>query len=78
MLHFRISCISLSLCFLLIYRSLSSTLVQCCAGSRTRQGSGPVVFTIDNAVIESEEDFVYTEDPQVFSLMPNDVIRRHY
>ena len=61
-----------------IYRLLNSTFVQCCAGSRRRRGTGPIVFTIDNAVVESEEDFAYTEDPQVFSVTPNDVIRRFY
>ena len=60
------------------YRLLNSTFVQCHAGSRLRRGTGPVVFTIDNAVVESEEDFAYTDDPQVFSVTPNDVIRRCY
>ena len=57
---------------------MNSTFVQCRAGSRLRRGTGPVVFTIDNAVFESEEDFAYTDDPQVFSVTPNDVIRRCY
>ena len=62
----------------LVYRSFNGTFVQCLAGSRLRRGTGPVVFTIDNAVVESEEDFAYTDDPQVFSVTPNDVIRRCY
>ena len=37
---------------------------------------GPVVFTIDNSVTESEGDFIYTDDPQVFSLRNNEVIMR--
>ena len=69
---------ALLLCILCIYRLLNSTFVQCRAGSRLRRGTGPVVFTIDNAVFESEEDFAYTDDPQVFSVTPNDVIRRCY
>ena len=65
------------LCILCI-RSFNGTFVQCRAGSRLQRGTGPVVFTIDNAVVESEEDFVYTDDPQVFSVTPNDIIRRCY
>ena len=59
------------------YRLLNSTFVQCRAGDRLRLGTGPVVFSIDNAVFESENDFAYTDDPQVFSVTPNDVIRRY-
>ena len=62
----------------MFYRLLNSTFVQCCAGSRVRLGTEPVVFFIDNAVVESEEDFAYTDDPQVFSVTPNDIIRRCY
>ena len=57
---------------------LNSTFVQCHAGSRPRRGTGPVAFLIDNAVVESEEDFTYTDDPEVMSLTPNDIIRRYY
>ena len=60
------------------YRLLNSTFVQCRAGSKLARGTGPVMFTIDNAVVKSEEDFAYTDDPQVFSVTPNDVIRRCY
>ena len=35
-----------------------------------------MVFTIDNSVTESEGDFIYTDDPQVFSLRDNEVIMR--
>ena len=63
---------------ILCIRSFNGTFVQCRAGSRQRRGAGPVVFTIDNAVVESEEDFAYIDDPQVFSVAPNDVIRRCY
>ena len=52
--------------------------MQCHAGSRLRRATGQVVFFIDNAVVLSEEDFAYTDDPQVFSVTPNDVIRRCY
>ena len=70
-----------SCCFLfciLCIRSFNSKSVQCRAGSRLRRGTGPVVFSIDNAVVESEVDFAYTDDPQVFSVTPNNVIRRCY
>ena len=67
-----------SLLCILCIRSFNGTFVQCRAGSRQRRGTGPVVFSIDNAVVESEEDFAYTDDPQVFSVTPNDVIRRYY
>ena len=36
------------------------------------------MFSIDNAVVESEEDFAYTDDQQVFSVTLNDVIQRCY
>ena len=61
---------------ILSFRTPNSTFVQCVAGFRQRRGTGPVVFSIDNSVTESEDDFTYTDDPQVFSLTPNDVIRR--
>ena len=63
---------------ILCIRSFIGTFVQCLAGSRLQRGTGPVMFIIDNAVAESEEDFAYTDDPQVFSLTRNDVIRRCY
>ena len=61
---------------ILIYRTLNSTFVQCVAGSRQSRGAGLVVFSIDNSVTESEGDFTYTDDPQVFSLRNNEVIKR--
>ena len=36
------------------------------------------MFFIDNGVVLSEDDFAYTDDPQVFSVTPNDIIRRYY
>ena len=66
-------CVSCVFC-----RLLNSTFVQCRAGDRPRRGTGLVVFFIDNAVVASEEDFTYTDDPQVFSVTPNGVIRRYY
>ena len=60
----------------LSFRTLNSTFVQCVAGSREFRATGPVVFTIDNSDTQSENDFTYTDDPQVFSLTPNNVIRR--
>ena len=71
--------LNLLYCFLLsilCIRSFIGTFVQCRAGSRLRRGTGPVVFSINNAVVESEEDFAYADDPQVFSVTPNEVIRR--
>ena len=62
----------------MFYRLLNSTFVQCRAGSRLRRATGQVVFFIDNAVVESEEDFAYTDDPEVLSVTPNDVIKRCY
>jgi len=50
--------------------------VQCVAGNRPRRGTGPVVFFIDNSVTQSEGDFTYTDDPQVFSVRPNKIIER--
>ena len=36
------------------------------------------MLNIDNVVVvESEEVFIYTEDPQVSSLVPTDVIKRY-
>ena len=58
------------------YRTLSSTSVQCVAGSRQQPGDGPVMFIIDNSITESEDDFTYTYDPQVLSLRNNQVIKR--
>ena len=56
---------------------MNNTFVQCVAGSRPRRGTGVVVFSIDNSVTESEVDFTFTDDPQVISLTPNNVIRRY-
>ena len=39
---------------------------------------GPVAFSIDNASVTSEEDFAFTDDPQVSTVTPNDIIRRCY
>ena len=60
----------------LSYSTLNNTFIQCIAGSRGQRGIGPVVFTIDNSVTESEGDFSYVDDPQVFSLRNNQVIKR--
>ena len=36
------------------------------------------MFNIDNVVVvESEDVFIYTEDPQVSLLVPTDVIKRY-
>ena len=72
-------CILLCYCVSCVfYRLLNSTLVQCRAGDRLRCGTGPVAFFIDRADIESEEDFAYNDDPEVFSVTPNDIIKRCY
>ena len=60
------------------YRLLNSTFVQCRAGSRLSHNTGPVAFFIDSAGVESEEDIAYTDDPEVFLVAPNDVIKRYY
>ncbi|XP_065900650.1 plexin-A2-like isoform X2 [Dysidea avara] len=52
----------------------SSTFVQCIAGARLRRGTGQVAFILDNAIALSEEDFTYTDDPQVFSLVNDQII----
>ena len=62
--------------YLIFFRILNSTFVQCIAGSGERHGTGPVVFSIDNGVVESEGNFTYTNDPQVFSLRNNKIIER--
>ena len=62
--------------FLIFCRTLNSTFVQCIAGARERRSIGPVVFSIDNSVTESEIDFTYTNDPQVLTLRNNKVIKR--
>ena len=59
-----------------VFRTLNNTFVQCVAGSRPRRSTGVLVFSIDNSVTESEGDFTYTDDPQVFSLRDNEVIMR--
>ena len=61
-----------------IYRLLNSTFVQCHAESRLSHGTGPVAFFIDSAGVESVGDIAYTEDPEVFLLAPNDIIKRYY
>ena len=63
-------------CIFIFFRTLSSTFVQCVAGNRSRRGTGSVIFFIDNSVTESEDDFTYTDDPQVFSVRPNKIIER--
>ena len=69
-------------CFVIVYpvfyRLMNSTFIQCRAMDRLRRGTGPVVFFIDRAAVESEEDFAYTDDPEVFSVTPNDIIKRCY
>ena len=62
---------------LLAYRSITSTVVQCIAGGRQRRGTGQVAFILNNADVGSEEDFTYTDDPQVFSLVKNEIIERY-
>ena len=59
-----------------LFRILNSTFVQCIAGSRVRRATGPVVFNIDNGDAESEVDFIYTDDPRVFSFRNNKMIKR--
>jgi len=51
--------------------------VQCTAGLRQRRGSGQVAFIIDNAEALSGDDFTYTDDPQVFSLVNDQIIARY-
>ena len=58
------------------YRILNSTFVQCIAGSREGSTTGPITFRKDNGAAESEVDFIYTNDPQVFSLRNNKMIER--
>ena len=58
------------------YRVINNTFVQCIAGSRVGSTTGPVVFSIDNGAAESEVDFIYTNDPKVFSLRNNKMIKR--
>ena len=58
-------------------RSANSTSVQCIAGSRRTTCAGPVVFTIDNAVVRSLTNFTYTDDPQVYALVNHNIIRRY-
>ena len=60
-----------------LFRTLNSTFVQCIAGSRERRATGPVAVSIDNGAAESEGDFTYTDDPQVFSLRNNKMIERY-
>ena len=62
---------------LLANRSITSTVVQCIAGGRQRRGIGQVEFILNNADVGSEEDFTYTNDPQVFSLVSNEIIERY-
>jgi len=56
--------------------SLNSTYLQCIAGSRERPGFGQVAFIVDNGITFSEEDFQYSDDPQVFSVRNSEIIRR--
>jgi len=58
------------------FRTLNSTFIQCIAGQRSQHGIGPVVFIIDNSVTKSDNDFTYTNDPQLFALRNNKVIKR--
>ena len=51
--------------------------MQCIAGARLRRGTGQVAFILDNAIALSEEDFTYTDDPQVFSLVNDQIIERY-
>ena len=58
------------------FRTLNSTFVQCIAGSRRTRATGPVTFSIDNSFTVSEGDFIYIDDPQVFTLRNNRIIER--
>ena len=51
--------------------------MQCIAGGRPRRGTGQVEFNLDEAEVLSEEDFTYTDNPQVFSLVNNEIIQRY-
>ena len=62
---------------MLANRFVNSTVVQCIAGGRQRSGTGQVAFILNNADVGSEEDFTYTDDPQVFSLVNNEIIQRY-
>ncbi|XP_065900682.1 plexin A3-like isoform X2 [Dysidea avara] len=62
-------------CDLISNQSARSTSVQCIAGSRRTTCAGPVVFTIDNAVVRSHSNFTYTDDPQVYALVNHNIIR---
>ena len=62
---------------LLANRSITSTVVQCIAGGRQRRGTGQVSFILNNADIRSVDEFIYTDDPQVFSLINNEIIERY-
>ena len=61
----------------LLYRSANSTSVQCIASSRGTTCAGPVVFTIDIAVVKSLTNFTYTDNPQVYALVHHNIIRRY-
>jgi len=51
--------------------------VRCIAGKRGRSGIAQVAFIIDAAIVLSEESFTYTDDPQVFSLVNDQIIARY-
>ena len=56
--------------------SLNSTYLQCIAGSRGRPGTGKIAFIVDNGETLSEEYFQYSDDPQMFSVINSEIIRR--
>ncbi|XP_065900625.1 plexin-B-like isoform X3 [Dysidea avara] len=56
-------------------KSISHDSLQCVAGERRRRSAGPVVLRIDDTEIMSEDNFEYVDNPQVFSLRNNEVIK---
>ena len=63
--------------FIFVNRTLNSTFVQCVAGPRPMSGSGKVVFRIDNGEALSDDDFEYSDDPEVSFLVTRSVIKRY-
>ncbi|XP_065902814.1 plexin-B-like isoform X2 [Dysidea avara] len=60
---------------IVIVRTLNSTFVQCVAGPRPMSGSGKVVFRIDNGEALSDDDFEYSDDPEVSFLVTRSIIK---
>lgn len=59
------------------HRVVNNTFAKCVAGQRITAGNGKVVFIIDGAEVLSEDDFTYTDNPQVSSLVHNQIIQRY-